>query len=92
MKNDESGGGGGGGACLFVCHLPWSMGESALADLFSVYGTVTSTRIVRDMHTLRTRYAFVNMAIPQQAIAAVTGLNGYQLENKFLKVSFKSPN
>jgi RNA recognition motif-containing protein len=79
------------GVCLFVYHLPQDATEAQLFSLFSNYGAVLSTKIMKDLSTGRTKgFGFVNMASVEQAQLAIQALSGYQMGNKFLKVSFKT--
>jgi hypothetical protein len=79
------------GSPLFVYHLPLEATESTLFQLFSSFGEVASAKVMRDLLTGRSKgYGFVNMATEQQAVAAIHGLNGFNLGTKFIKVSFKS--
>lgn len=80
-----------GEANLFVYHLPSSADEAMLQSLFSTYGTVLSTRVMRDPATRMCKgFGFVRMANLEAANAAIQGLNGYQIENKRLLVNFKT--
>ena len=78
------------GVCLFVYHLPLEATEQTLFALFGAYGLVTSAIVMRDKLTNRSKgYGFVNVANNDQAAAAITALNGFQLGNKYLKVQLK---
>lgn len=79
------------GSCLFIYHLPQECTEQHIQQLFSSYGTVLSAKVMKDLNTGRNKgFGFVNMLSDQQAQLAMQGLNGYQMGNKFLKVSPKS--
>eukprot|EP00455_Lapot_gusevi_P055721 TRINITY_DN90_c0_g1_i5.p1 TRINITY_DN90_c0_g1~~TRINITY_DN90_c0_g1_i5.p1 ORF type:complete len:293 (-),score=90.76 TRINITY_DN90_c0_g1_i5:277-1155(-) len=79
------------GICLFVYHVPASCTEDQLYALFSAYGQVLNVKIMRDIQTGASKsYAFVNMATQEQAQMAINALNGYNLNGKYLKVSFKT--
>lgn len=79
------------GTCLFVYHLPLEATEQILFQLFSVYGEVTSAKVMRDLLTGRSKgFGFVNLKEEHQAQQAIAGLNGFQLGSKFIKVSFKT--
>jgi len=78
------------GVCLFIYHLPPEVDEPTLYQLFSNFGTVLSTRVMKDLNTGRSKgFGFANMATDQQAQAAISGLNGFQIGGKALKVSYK---
>lgn len=79
------------GVCLFIYHLPQECTEQHIQQLFSSYGTVLSAKVMKDLNTGRNKgFGFVNMLNDQQAQLAIQGLNGYQMGNKFLKVSPKT--
>jgi RNA recognition motif-containing protein len=78
------------GVCLFIYHLPPECDEATLHQLFSNFGTVLSSRVMKDFQTGRSKgFGFVNMLNDQQAQASISGLNGFQLGGKYLKVSYK---
>jgi len=61
--------------------------------LFGMYGSVSNVHIPRDNATGHNKgFCFVSMVNYKDAENAIQNLNGYQLGNKFLKVSFKTAN
>ncbi len=75
---------------LFVLYVPNGMTENDLHQLFSLYGPVLNVQIPRDRQTNVIKgYAFVHMQNYRDAQNAIQYLNGHQVENKRLKVSFK---
>jgi RNA recognition motif-containing protein len=77
---------------LFVGNLPFSLSEDDLSELFSQYGEVVSCSMPTDRDTGRKRgFAFVEMKDQSQAEAAITGLNGRQVEGRALSVSVSQP-
>lgn len=73
---------------LFVGNLPFSATEEQLRDLFSQQGEVVSVNIVTDRFTNRPRgFAFIEMANDQGAQSAIANLNGYNWEDRALKVA-----
>jgi hypothetical protein len=76
---------------LFVFHLPITLDEKGLRRLFEQFGRVEGVRVARDKQTRKSKgYGFVKFRRMQDAIQAVMQMNGYTLENKHLKVAFKS--
>ncbi len=74
----------------FVFYLPPSATNETLLQLFVRYGTVINAYVAMDKVTNRTRgFGFVDFSTPSEAQAAVTGLDKYPLEGKFLSVSIK---
>lgn len=73
---------------IFVGNLPFSATEEQLHELFSKHGEVTSAEIVKDKFTDRSRgFAFVEMATNEAAQAAISALNGYQMNGRPLTVN-----
>ncbi len=71
---------------LFVFHLPAETTEAQLQALFEPYGSIGSVRVLAGKG-----YGFVNFQKLESALAAVSGMNGYKVGNKHLKVEFKKP-
>ncbi|RQX73178.1 putative RNA binding protein [Toxoplasma gondii CAST] len=78
------------GANVFIFHIPNEWSEHDLLTHFSVYGPVVSARIASDRLSGRNRgFGFVSFANGQAAAAAVTAMNGFQVNGKRLKVQIK---
>ena len=77
---------------LYVGNLPMSMTEDALRDLFLPHGAVTDMRFRLD-RTKREphRFAFVTMAAPEGASAAIFALNGREMEGREMRVNHSRP-
>lgn len=72
---------------IYVGNLPWSADDAALRDLFSRHGEVVSARVVTDRDTGRSRgFGFVEMP-GEAADAAISGLNGANMDGRPLKVN-----
>lgn len=73
---------------LYVSNLAFSLDSDALRKIFTNYGTVTSSQVILDRDTGRSRgFAFVEMSTPEAA-AAVQGLNGQLTEGRSLNVAY----
>ena len=73
---------------LYVGGLPYSISDTQLEELFAAHGTVESARVITDRMTGRSRgFGFVEMANQNEAEAAMTELNGSQLEGRTLTVN-----
>ena len=71
------------GANLFVFHIPNTMTNQALYNLFSQYGNVLSATIKTEAKTGRGRgFGFVNYDSAQSASAAIHYLNGHAVSVK----------
>jgi RNA recognition motif-containing protein len=72
--------------------MPFQTDEQELRDLFGQFGAVDTVSVVTDKETGRSRgFAFVEMATPADAQAAVTGLNGHQMGGRALTVNEARP-
>jgi len=71
---------------IFVTNLPTSVNDRFLSNLFSQYGEVLSTKIVKDKKTKISKgFAFIRM--PERDIEnALQHLNGFEVKGKKLVV------
>ncbi|MCC7073832.1 MAG: RNA-binding protein [Deltaproteobacteria bacterium] len=77
---------------LYVGNLPFKVTDADLTNLFSPFGTVSQANVVTDRDTGRSRgFAFVEMGTPEQAQAAIGGLDGKPFEGRNLQVSIARP-
>ena len=77
---------------LYVGNLPYDTGEADLQALFARAGTVETVTVMRDMATGRARgFAFVEMSTDDEAQAAVTELNAFELGGRSLTVNEARP-
>jgi RNA recognition motif-containing protein len=73
---------------LFVGNLSFDVTENDLQDFFAGFGPVTDVNLITDRATGRSRgFAFVNMATPEGAKAAIDGSTGKSLKGREIKVS-----
>ena len=77
---------------LYVGGLPYSTTEDALEQLFSEHGTVESAKVITDRDTGRSRgFGFVEMESSAEAQAAISALNGTDLDGRTLTVNEAKP-
>lgn len=77
---------------LYVGGLPYATTESQLTTIFSEHGTVESARVVADKFTGQSRgFGFVEMSTDEEAQAAITALNGSQMDGRSLTVNIAKP-
>ncbi|CAK9818730.1 Protein sex-lethal [Anthophora quadrimaculata] len=77
---------------LIINYLPQSMTEKDLYSLFVTIGSVESCRVMKDYKTgYSYGFGFVNYTKAEDAATAINTLNGLQVQNKRLKVSFARP-
>jgi RNA recognition motif-containing protein len=80
------------GSKIYVGGLPYSATEAQLNDLFAVHGTVESARVITDKFTGQSRgFGFVEMTTAEEAKAAITALNGTQMDGRTLTVNEAKP-
>jgi len=80
------------GKKLYVGNLPYSIDDEALNEAFSVYGTVTSARVITDRETGRSKgFGFVEMESDDAANQAIEKMNGQPLDGRNVNVSEARP-
>ena len=80
------------GSKIYVGGLPYAATEPQLNDLFAPHGTVESARVIMDKFTGQSRgFGFVEMATAQEAQAAISALNGTQMDGRTLTVNEAKP-
>lgn len=76
------------GKRLYVGNLSYSTTEAGLRAAFEQSGTVVDVRIITDRETGQPRgFAFVEMSSPAEAEAAMSAMNGQQLDGRTLRVA-----
>src|SRR5437867_4048710 len=77
---------------LYVGNLSFETTENDLQDLFEPHGTVNEVHLMMDRFTGKSRgFAFVTMNDNAQASAALSGLNGHELNGRPLTVNEARP-
>ena len=77
---------------LYVGNLAFSTGDQELRDAFAPYGTIQSASVVIDRDSGQSRgFGFVEMATAEEAKAAITALNGSQMDGRSLTVNEAKP-
>src|SRR6266487_4176102 len=77
---------------LYVGNLSFNTTENDLQDAFAPHGTVTSVDLIMDKMSGRSRgFAFVTMETKEGAQAAVTAMNGAELDGRALTVNEARP-
>jgi cold-inducible RNA-binding protein len=73
---------------IYVGNLNYDTQESDLRALFSAHGAVQSVSIITDRDTGRSKgFGFVEMAEGPATQAAITALNGKELDGRTLRVN-----
>ncbi len=77
---------------LYVGSLPYTATEDQLRGLFEPFGSVVSIRIINDKFTGRSKgFAFVEYESDDDALKAIEGVNGKDMEGRALVVNEARP-
>jgi len=77
---------------LYVGNLSFRTTSDELRDAFASVGTVESASVIEDRETGRSRgFAFVEMATPEEAAAAIEAFNGKDFGGRNLTVNEAKP-
>jgi len=80
------------GKKLYVGNLAYSVTDGSLEQMFAVHGSVQSAQVIMDRDTGRSKgFGFVEMGSDQEAQAAITALNGQQVDGRNLTVNEAKP-
>lgn len=72
---------------MYVGNLIYNMTENELKNLFSPFGEVLSSIIIKDQHTRQSKnMGYVKMALHGDAKRALRELNGKKINNRNLVV------
>ena len=77
---------------IYVGNLAFSVTQDELSEAFGAFGRVTSTKIIVDRETGNPRgFAFVEMADQGEALKAIQGMNGVQIQGRPISVNEARP-
>lgn len=77
---------------IYAGNLSWNLKDQDLQNLFATHGEVTSAKIVNDKFTGRSKgFGFVEMPNDEQANAAITALNGTEVDGRSIVVNESRP-
>jgi RNA recognition motif-containing protein len=80
------------GTKLYVGNLSFRTTSEELKEAFAAVGTVESASVIEDRDTGRSRgFAFVEMATPEEAAAAIEQFNGKDFGGRNLTVNEAKP-
>ena len=80
------------GKKLYVGNLSYDITDSALEQMFAAHGTVQSAQVIMDRDTGRSKgFGFVEMDSQAEAQAAITALNGKEVDGRNLTVNEARP-
>lgn len=80
------------GKKLYVGNLSYTTTDESLRSAFASFGTVESAKVIMDRETGRSKgFGFIEMSSDDEAAAAVTGLDGQDVDGRNLRVSEARP-
>ncbi|EUC54931.1 RNA recognition motif 1 in RNA-binding protein 28 (RBM28)-like protein [Rhizoctonia solani AG-3 Rhs1AP] len=76
------------GAKIYVGNLSWNTNDDTLRNVFSQYGNVLDSIVMRDRETGRSRgFGFVTYGTQEEATGAINTANGFELDGRQIKVN-----
>jgi RNA recognition motif-containing protein len=77
---------------IYVGNLSYEVNENDLTEVFESYGTVSSSKVITDKYTSRSKgFGFVTMENEAEAKKAIEELNGSVYENREMVVNEAKP-
>ncbi|UCC43345.1 MAG: RNA-binding protein [Candidatus Zixiibacteriota bacterium] len=77
---------------IYIGNLSFDTTEDQLRQAFEGFGEVSTVNIITDKYSGEPRgFAFVEMSTKDEAIAAISGLNGQELNGRALNVNEARP-
>jgi RNA recognition motif-containing protein len=77
---------------IYVGNLAFNVAEEDLKKAFEAFGEVASANVVRDQYSRQSRgFGFVEMPVSSEAQAAISALNGKDLNGRNLTVNEAKP-
>ncbi len=80
------------GKKLYVGNLSYDVDSSALGEMFTAHGTVSSSQIIADRDTGQSKgFGFVEMGSDKEAQSAIAAMNGQDHGGRALTVNEAKP-
>ena len=77
---------------IFISNLNFNINDEELRGLFETFGEVTSSKVITDKITGRSRgFGFVEMSDDEKGKEAIDKLNGTEFKGRELNVSVARP-
>lgn len=77
---------------IYIGNMSFSTTEDSLRQAFEGFGEVSKVNIITDKYSGDPRgFAFVEMSGKDEAMAAIAGLNGQELDGRALNVNEAKP-
>ena len=80
------------GKRLYVGNLPFSQNDQSIEELFAEFGTVEFAKVITIRNSGRSKgFGFVEMATEEEAQAAISQMDGKEIEGRNLVVNEAKP-
>jgi RNA recognition motif-containing protein len=80
------------GKKLYCGNLSYDVSSNDLDQMFAAFGSVQSAEVINDRDTGRSKgFGFVEMSTDNEALAAISGLNGQEQGGRALTVNEAKP-
>ena len=77
---------------IYIGNMSYDTTEDQLRQAFEGYGSVSTVNIIMDRDSGRPKgFAFVEMSTASEASAAISGLNGQEMNGRALNVNEAKP-
>jgi len=76
---------------LIINYLPQTLSDEEFKRIFSSIGELRSARIIRKKDGYSYGFGFVDYVSAEDALQAINSLNGFEIENKRVKVAYARP-
>ena len=77
---------------IYVGNLSYDTRENDLRTAFEEFGSVDSVKIIMDKYTDRSKgFGFVEMTNDEEGKAAISGLDGKEVQGRAIKVNVARP-
>lgn len=77
---------------IYIGNLSSNTTEDQLHQAFESYGEVSTVNIIKDKYSGEPRgFAFVEMSDKNEALAAISGLNGQEINGRSMSVNEAKP-
>ncbi|MBU0985532.1 MAG: RNA-binding protein [candidate division Zixibacteria bacterium] len=77
---------------IYIGNMSYDTTEDQLRQAFEGYGEVSTVNIISDRDSGRPKgFAFVEMSSKEEAMAAISGLNGQDMNGRALNVNEAKP-
>ena len=77
---------------IYISNLSYAVQDEDLREFFAEYGEVSSAKVIMDKYTNRSKgFGFVEMPNDDQAQAAISALNGSEVDGRNIVVNESRP-